>query len=308
MSNLHKVADEIADALGEKQYGPRKLVRAIVERCGARFSQQVLSDTEEVMAAGGMLTQEGDRLRTKGGVFFYLARGRMADETRNAIFPPRTGRGKQPNADTSKLPELVWAERAALFKPLLDESGKVDTVKITLIGRPGKLEIRKDVVVTTLTHTGGTPSLPKGVPPLPQTPTVYTVYIGARQWRKVEEALNRDPDDALIVDGICAFDPDLQTISVHATHVTTRATETTRKEAESGSDTAASTTGKAASSGPNTKLDDLRAAAELYRQKIATLQAKPAGERFGLEMTQKLLKNVEDEIASLEKAQVSTTT
>lgn len=49
------------------------------------------------------------------------------------------------------------------------------------------------------------------------------------------------------------------------------------------------------------KLSSLYAAAELYRQKIATIEAKPANQRFGLEMMQKLLKNTEDEIANLEK-------
>jgi len=304
LSKLRKVADDIADALGEKQYGPRKLVRAIVERCGERFSRQVLADTEEVMAAGGMLTQESDRLRTKGGVFFYLARGRMSDETRNAIFPPRSGRGRESQTETSNLPELLWVERKTLFDSLLDDPGKVENVKITLIGRPGKIELRKDLIVTTLTHSGGTPSLPKGVPPLPEAPTVYTVYIGARQWRKVEDAVNNDPDDPMIVDGICAFDPELQTISVHATHVSTRALETARKESETGS---GSGKDKSTSAGPDQKLNELRAAAELYRQKIAKLETKPADERFGLEMTQKLLKNVEVEIASLEKQSVSAT-
>jgi uncharacterized coiled-coil DUF342 family protein len=54
-------------------------------------------------------------------------------------------------------------------------------------------------------------------------------------------------------------------------------------------------------------LNELRAAADLYRQKIAKLETQPADERFGLEMTQKLLRNVEVEIASLEKQSVSTT-
>lgn len=49
------------------------------------------------------------------------------------------------------------------------------------------------------------------------------------------------------------------------------------------------------------KLTSLYAAAELYRQKIAAIEAKPADQRFGLEMMQKLLKNTEDEIATLEK-------
>jgi hypothetical protein len=49
------------------------------------------------------------------------------------------------------------------------------------------------------------------------------------------------------------------------------------------------------------KLTELYASASLFRQKIATIQSKPPGQQFGLEMTQKLLKNVEDEIAAIEK-------
>ena len=49
------------------------------------------------------------------------------------------------------------------------------------------------------------------------------------------------------------------------------------------------------------KLNELRSSASLFRQKVATIQGKPVGQQFGLEMTQKLLKNVEDEIAALEK-------
>ena len=67
-----QVAAEIADALGEKLHGPRRLVREVVERCGVDFARDALRDAEEVMALGGMLTAAADRLRTKGGVFFYL--------------------------------------------------------------------------------------------------------------------------------------------------------------------------------------------------------------------------------------------
>jgi len=49
------------------------------------------------------------------------------------------------------------------------------------------------------------------------------------------------------------------------------------------------------------KLTELYASASLFRQKIASLQSKPTGQQFGLELTQKLLKQVEDEIAGIEK-------
>lgn len=336
MSNedVRQIAAKIADQLGEKQHGPRKLVREVVERCGVAFAQEVLKDTEEVMALGGMLTAAADRLRTKGGVFFYLARGRMSDEIRQIIFPPRMIRNRQQASSfAAGEPEFHWADRLNILRPLLDEQGEASTVKITLIGRPGKIEIRKDLVITTMSHSAGAPTFPRGVPALPETPTVYTVYIAAKQWKRVESALQEDPGDVMIVEGMCAYDAELPGIAVYATRATTKFTEAARRDGDNGTAStddkpAPKANTKAVKSGKvNTppkaakknsppavkpsipesapeniarKLRELHAAAELYRQKIATIEAKPSGQQFGLEMTQKLLKNVEEEISTLQ--------
>lgn len=341
-----QLAWEIADILGEKLPGPRRLIREVVERCGADFCRETLKDTEEVMAAGGMLTNIGDRMRTKGGVFFYLARGRMSAEVRQVIFPPRNKAkprkaAAQPTAEDLSVPELIWEERRALVMPLLNAPGEVNSVKITLIGRPGKIEVRRDVVVTTMSHRKSNQSFPRGIPPLPETPTLYTVYIAAKQWKSVEEAL-KDPEDLLILEGLCAFDPELQMMAVYTMKATTKLSETKKREAQQAAAPkanqpakaeapaavealkAAATTPKPAkaevkASNPAAppprpatpasnlppraaqKLRELQEAAELYRQKIATIEAKPAGQQFGLEMTQKLLKTVEDQIEALQK-------
>ena len=323
MPNAKKIADEIADALDEKQYGPRKLIRDVVEQCGADFAQDVRRDTEEVMSAGGMLTNAGDRLRTKGGVFFYLARGRMDDKTRDAIFPPRIVRERRKEqVQAAHLPEFNWAQRAELIQSLLAEQGEVTSVNITLIGHPGNVEMHKDVVITTMKHSGGISTLPRGVPPLPETPTVYTVYISLRQWNRIASTLQSTPEDPLIIEGVCAFDPALQAVAVHATRVTTKALEIEKRmeqdaarkaqaEATPTTEPVLAPVSKPAMQIPDgapadvvQKLRDLHAAADLYRQKIATLEAKPADQRFGLEMTQKLLGNVENEIAALQKQYV----
>ena len=47
------------------------------------------------------------------------------------------------------------------------------------------------------------------------------------------------------------------------------------------------------------KLRELYASAALFRQKLATIEAKPEDQRFGLEMTRKLLHTLETEIAAL---------
>ena len=175
----------------------------------------------------------------------------------------------------------------------------------------------KDVVVTTMTHTGRYASLPRGVPPLPEQPTLYTVYIAARQWRRIEQALQADPTDELLVEGAAAFDPQIGGITVHATSATTRLTAA-RKHAAAQAETAATESAPepaprraarsqaepapsiaGAPADVNQKLQELHAAARMYRQKIAALQAKPPNQRFGLEMTQKLLKNTEQELQAL---------
>jgi hypothetical protein len=273
------------------------------------------------MALGGMLTAVGDRLRTKGGVFFYLARGRMTDEIRHAIFPPRTLRNRRKDDSAAPAePDFDWAERLAVVRALVNHQGVVHTVKITLIGRPGKTETRKDLVITTMSHSGGAPTFPRGVPRPPETPTLYTVYIAAKQWKRVESALKENPDDLLILEGMCAFDPELQAVAVYTIKATTKFLEAARRQDTNGkTETAAAPEEEEPAEAPPArpasppvdipaaapasvaqKLRELHAAAELYRQKIATLEAKPAGQQFGLEMTQKLLKNVEDEIAALQ--------
>ncbi|MBZ0303604.1 MAG: hypothetical protein K8J31_27945, partial [Anaerolineae bacterium] len=233
--DIKRVAAEIADHLGEKQHGPRKLVREVVERCGIGFARDVLKDTEEVMALGGMLTASADRLRTKGGVFFYLARGRMTDDVRHAIFPPRTVRNRRKNESPAfSEPDFDWAERLRIVRSLLREQGEVSTVKITLIGHPGKIEIRKDLVITTMSHSAGAPTFPRGVPRPPETPTVYTVYIAAKQWKRVESALKENPDDALIVEGMCALDPELQAVAVYTIKATTKFLEAAKRQDSNG--------------------------------------------------------------------------
>jgi PHAX RNA-binding domain len=318
-------AAQISDQLGETEWGPRKLIEAVVDLCGLEFAQQLLEESLRVEAEGGMMVVNEERKRTIGGIFFYLARGRMPVETRKIIFPPHNLKPKKKKKPG--MSSLKWAERAAVLKPLLEEKGVATTVKIVLIGRPGRVEMRKDLTITTMSHVNKPTTLPKGVPMPPSTPTVYTVYIGAKQWNKVAEAIN-DPADALIIEGTCAFDKEIGAVAVFASSVTTKALEKAAAvgetpdagaesaeavEAPAASKPARAPKPAAASPAPKhvpvavnvpipanappevaQKLRELHTAAEVYRQKIATIESKPGNQQFGLEMTQKLLKNVEE--------------
>jgi len=94
-------------------------------------------------------------------------------------------------------------------------------VKITLIGRPGRVVEKQDLVITMMTQMDAPKAFPKGVPTPPATPTVYTVYIGAKQWKTVAEAM-QNPEDRLIVEGFAAFDPGLEGMAVFVTNTTTK--------------------------------------------------------------------------------------
>ena len=214
-------AATLADSLGERRRGPRALLRRVVERCGIPFAREIQRDCETIQAAGGMLTEAGDRLRSPGGVFLYLARGRMSAADRAALFPSRAERQE---SSRQRFAPFGYAQRKEVLAPLLRRSGKVSAMKVSLTGRPGQIEKRDELVITTMTHSPAAPDLPRGVPPLPASKLPLTLYISARQWRKVEAALAQ-PEEQLVVDGICAWDAELQLLAVHATRVSTRSAE-----------------------------------------------------------------------------------
>jgi hypothetical protein len=94
------VARQIADALGEQEFRTYKIIEGIVQHCGVDFARALLEQTLEIESGGGMLTLEGDRRRTPGGVFFHLAKGQLSVEERRVIFYNRPP-SQQPNTPIS---------------------------------------------------------------------------------------------------------------------------------------------------------------------------------------------------------------
>lgn len=81
-----QTVDEIAALLEETEKIPLRQIEAIVCLCGGRFAQALAEEALLVEAQEGLMTADGTRRRTKGGIFFYLARFRMSLETRRIIF------------------------------------------------------------------------------------------------------------------------------------------------------------------------------------------------------------------------------
>lgn len=234
-----ELARHIADALGETEKQPRWLVRRIVEVCGVEQARAWLEKTLEIEANGGWMLPDGSR-RTPGGVFFRLVREQATSEQTELFAQDRAAqrkrageykrrmREKQQGETQDTSPErphpaashVIVVEVEAL-NAQLEDIGKATSMKITLIGRPGKLEMQPNLVITHMTHQAKTATFPKGVPPMPEMPTEYTVYIAAKQWKKVEEAI-ANPEDALIIEGMAAFNPEINGMAVYAQNVATK--------------------------------------------------------------------------------------
>jgi hypothetical protein len=100
MPKQRKAAEDIAAELGESEKVPVRQIMAIVQLCGQGFAEAILKEALEIDAGEGMMTSDGERRRTKGGVFFYLARYRMAPPARRIVYN-RKGKMPPPAAEPS---------------------------------------------------------------------------------------------------------------------------------------------------------------------------------------------------------------
>lgn len=205
---IWRKALRIADRLGETTLSARFQIAAILQLCGRDFVHQMLEQTREVEALGGMLVHDGSRRRTPGGVFFYLAISAMTEEQRQKLFSRRS--------------RFRWTDRRHILQPLLAEPGRVQTAQVTLIGRPEEVWTDDEVVVLRMPHLGVFTPTPRGVPQ-PQSHLLnscYTVFIQPDHWGSQVEALEAE-QQALVVEGRCVYDPALEGLAVYALKVST---------------------------------------------------------------------------------------
>lgn len=243
------VAAMIADTLGETEDGPRKAIVRIVRAVGRTHAKELLSMTLQTEENGGILVPDGSRRRTPGGVFFFLAY--TVGKTKNGKplqrFWNNTKQAKKSNAEAttpnkaaqpSKPQNRIvepkkdivfsWEDRIDIVKDAEAQKGNANTVKITIIGRPGNILDKGQFIVTVMESTK-IPSLPKGLPAPTNEPTKYAVYVSAKQWKKVAESI-ADPEDALIVEGFPKTDPEVKAIAVFATNVTTKKLQAAQRQ------------------------------------------------------------------------------
>jgi hypothetical protein len=212
-------ANDIAAQLQESHPPAILQIQRIIERIGIAAAYDFLQQTLAVEAEGGMLIENGKRRRTPGGVYFYIVRGKVTPEIRQALWP-RTRSSKSGGRNQAPHPIFPWENRETLAEPALNKKGTATNVKLTLVGRPGKVIDRNDAVIITMTGPKP-PSLPKGLPVLPDDAvTIYLVYIAKKQWNKVAPAI-QNPEDKLIIEGYPFMDAKLKVIGVLTQSATT---------------------------------------------------------------------------------------
>src|SRR5713101_1888112 len=196
--------DTLAEVLQEPN---RPLITLVLRTLGHDRTADILTETLQREANGGMMTKDGTRRRTPGGVFFQLVRERATAHERRRLFPrpaPQHGQG-QPQGSPQA---LTWDEVPTIIQILTTHpAGEARTMKVTLIGRPpAKVETRGQAIVFRM--QGKPPgSLPRGLPPVPaQAPLTWNVMVALRQWNRVKDSLAAHQDDQLIIEGY----PDMQ--------------------------------------------------------------------------------------------------
>lgn len=97
-----KIVESLAETLGETHEIPLRQLESIVMLCGGSFAQALLKEVEEIESQAGLMTADGARRRSKGGVFFYLARYRMPHQIRAIVY---NRKGKLPEAGTKLMAE-----------------------------------------------------------------------------------------------------------------------------------------------------------------------------------------------------------
>ena len=214
-TGLDQAVAGLAAALGETAPLVLAQLRRIVQVKGVQFAGEMLDQARATETGGGMLIQNGSRRRTLGGIFFSHTRQRVTPAEQAQIWPndtqprwrTRSTRSQGQASPQVAAPAIAWEERAQVYRTLSEQEGKVNTVKITLVGRPGKI-VAMDGYVLTLMQGPAVPALPKGMPQPPPAPR-YAVCIQHKQWNKVSAALAADPEDSLIVEGYASVDAQL---------------------------------------------------------------------------------------------------
>ena len=202
-------ARALAQQLGETKFPVLQQLERCLNVLGEATVDELLRETEQIEQGDGLLTTDGKRRRTKGGVFLYLARQRCTPEQRPIVFPQtdwqarkaaRKVRAPHTAPAATALAAPAPAAAAAPIKAIYVFPG-VSAMKTTLKGRPLQSTVMDGYTRLLFERTEAKDSFPAGIPAAPSEPQRVTVYVGAKQWRKVADEIQK-PSVNLSIDGV----------------------------------------------------------------------------------------------------------
>lgn len=82
-----KTAEDVVKTLGEKYRKPVRRIHTMILLCGHSFVLQLVKEAQEIDAGEGMMTKDGSRRRSLGGVFFTIANERMSPPVYQIVHP-----------------------------------------------------------------------------------------------------------------------------------------------------------------------------------------------------------------------------
>lgn len=208
---------QLASRLEETKREPLALLARIVHTLGPERAAALAEQALALYAGEGMLTAKGDRKRTAGGIFFYLAKQQATPKQQRRLQfwlgsdkprPRRPMNAKprqlaQPKAQ-APAPALQQKQAATLSEIVTQArsepgAGTLTTTSIKLIGRPSQVHTYGPLTSFVLTAER-VPALPKGIPAI-QTGTQYLVLVGSKQWRRVAGELEADAEARFVIEG-----------------------------------------------------------------------------------------------------------
>jgi hypothetical protein len=81
------LVEQLAAALEEPSFRAHTQIQRIVAILGREEAEQLANQASVLHTGAGLLTLDGKRQRTLGGIFFWLAKEQATDEQRLLIFP-----------------------------------------------------------------------------------------------------------------------------------------------------------------------------------------------------------------------------
>ena len=216
---VYAATGEIAKALHEPLVG---LVNRVVWTLGIEQAQAFLQQALEIEDQGGMMTADGQKRRTPGGVFFKLVKDHIAASDKalyGRIFgtfkrnkkKQSAGQGKSQAKKPARPPiqVLAWSDALKYVNALRKhEKGEARSVEVKLIGRPARVAKAESCMVAVMEGQGAPKSLPKGLPAPPEQALTFAVFISNKHWAKVGDELKSNANAELLVRGYPIFNPE----------------------------------------------------------------------------------------------------